>query len=58
MSAEFNIPRHGYCGTFTGLQERLERSDEGINELDVACKDHYIAYRDHKELVRIYKADK
>ena len=35
---------HQYCGPGTTFKYRLARDDLGINPLDVACKEHDIAY--------------
>lgn len=42
----------------TNLEKRLARGDPGINELDVACKDHDIAYSKSKDTEDRYLADK
>lgn len=47
-----------YCGPGTRLQKRLERGDPGINPLDKACKQHDIAYSQHKDLPSRHRADK
>lgn len=48
-----------YCGPETRLNERLARGDPGINQFDVACKEHDIAYSKSKNnLSERHKADK
>lgn len=41
---EMHIPSYHYCGPGTKLNERLAHNDQGINELDRACRQHDIAY--------------
>ena len=55
---ELHVPGYQYCGPGTNLEKRLARGDEGINPLDAACKNHDIAYRDHKSLDERHAADK
>lgn len=45
---ELHFPGYQFCGPGTKLKERLERGDRGINLLDSACKEHDIAYAEHK----------
>lgn len=40
------------------LSKRLKRNDQGINDLDRACKEHDIAYEKSKSKVERNKADK
>lgn len=47
-----------YCGPGTRLHERLKRGDPGINGLDRACKQHDIAYDQHKDVENRNKADR
>src|SRR5436190_7897540 len=47
-----------YCGPGTKLQERLARKESGINPLDEACKEHDIAYHQHKDLHTRHQADR
>lgn len=42
----------------TNLEKRLARGDPGINQLDVACKEHDIAYTKSKDSNDRYLADK
>ena len=45
--------------TWTKLAKRLARGDRGINQLDVACKDHDIAYSQNRENINArHKADR
>lgn len=55
---EIHIPSYQYAGPGTKLEERLARGDPGKNELDVACKDHDIAYAANKDSESRSKADK
>ena len=55
---ELHVPGCQYCGPGTNLEKRLACGDEGINPLDAACKNHDIAYRDHKDLEKRHAADK
>lgn len=55
---EVHLPGYQYCGPGTRLQKRLARRDPGINLLDAACKEHDIAYSQHKNLKERHEADK
>ncbi|KAI8123405.1 Capsid protein VP1 [Lucilia cuprina] len=44
LPIELHLPGYQYCGPGTKLQQRLNRGDKGINQLDSACKEHDIAY--------------
>ncbi|KAL4084541.1 hypothetical protein QTP88_027489 [Uroleucon formosanum] len=55
---EAHVPGYQYCGPGTKLKKRLDRSDEGINPLDAACRDHDIVYATSKNLNDRHKADK
>lgn len=56
---ELHIPGgYQYCGPGTHLQKRLKRGDPGINPLDRACKQHDIAYSQHRDLSARHLADK
>ena len=46
---EVHIPGYQFCGPGTKLQKRLSRGDSGINPLDAACREHDIAYSQHRE---------
>lgn len=46
---EAHVPGYQYCGPGTKLEKRLLRGDAGINQLDVACKEHDIAYSKYKK---------
>lgn len=54
---EVHLPGYNYCGPGTKLSKRLARGDRGINKLDEACKQHDIAYANHKDLDNRHKAD-
>ncbi|XP_073980451.1 uncharacterized protein [Rhodnius prolixus] len=54
---EAHIPGYRFCGPGTKLQKRLKRGDRGINPLDEACKEHDIAYSQHKDIESRHKAD-
>lgn len=54
---ELHLPGYQYCGPGTKLQKRLARGDPGINELDVACKEHDIAYSNNKDTLERNRAD-
>lgn len=47
-----------YNSLGTKLAQRLARGDTGINKLDDACKEHDIAYENHKDKFGRYLADK
>lgn len=49
--------KYNYCGPGTKLMKRLARGDEGINELDQACKQHDIAYHYNKTVETRHPAD-
>lgn len=53
------MPLIRFCGPGTKLAKRLARGDVGINQLDEACKEHDIAYAQHKEdLGKRHEADR
>lgn len=59
LPIEFHIPGgYQYCGPGTKLRKRLARGDPGINKLDVACKDHDIAYSKYTDTERRSIADR
>lgn len=58
LPIEFHIPGYQYCGPGTKLRKRLARGDPGINKLDVACKDHDIAYSKYPDTERRSIADR
>lgn len=58
IPVELHLPGYQYCGPGTNLKKRLARGDPGINELDRLCKEHDIAYDQHKNGSERYKADK
>ena len=51
------MPFHRYCGPGTRLSKRLARGDQGINKLDQSCKEHDIAYSQHRDLESRRRAD-
>lgn len=55
---EIHIPTYQYCGPGTKLEKRLARGDPGKNKLDVACKDHDLAYAECEDSNSRSKADK
>lgn len=55
---EIHIPSYQYTGPGTKLEKRLARGDPGKNKLDVACKDHDIAYAACEDSKSRRKADK
>lgn len=55
---ELHLPGYQYCGPGTKLKKRMERGDPGINPLDSACKEHDIAYNNHKDSGERSIADK
>lgn len=57
LPVELHIPGYQYCGPGTKLSERLRRGDPGVNKLDVACKQHDIAYSKNLDSKSRAKAD-
>lgn len=57
LPIELHIPGYQFCGPGTRLQQRLANGDTGINPLDVACREHDIAYSSHKDLEKRHVAD-
>lgn len=55
---ELHIPGYRFCGPGTKLRKRLSRGDEGVNDLDEACKEHDIAYANTKDLEKRHVADR
>lgn len=55
---EAHLPGYHFCGPGTKLRKRLERGDRGVNDLDEACREHDIAYADHKDVASRHEADK
>lgn len=41
---ELHMPGYNYCGPGTKFMDRLKNKDDGINELDEACKAHDLLY--------------
>lgn len=58
LPVELHIPGYQYCGPGTKLQKRLARGDPGRNPLDVACKEHDIAYGQSDNLQDRHAADR
>ena len=59
LPIELHLPgSYQYCGPGTKLQKRLARGDPGINKLDVACKEHDIAYSNYSDTERRSIADR
>ena len=58
LPIELHIPGYQFCGPGTRLNERLARGDRGINPLDVACREHDIAYSRSKNLGERHVADR
>lgn len=59
LPVELHLPGYQYCGPGTKLAKRLARGDPGINLLDIACKEHDIAYsRNRDNLAGRHSADK
>ncbi|KAJ8915707.1 hypothetical protein NQ315_000641 [Exocentrus adspersus] len=54
---ELHLPGYQYCGPGTKLKKRLDRGDPGINSLDIACKQHDLAYDKNQDLAARHKAD-
>lgn len=54
---EIHAFRHNFCGPGTKLEKRLARGDRGINKLDESCREHDIAYAQHKDLENRRLAD-
>lgn len=55
---EVHLASYQFCGPGTKLEKRLARGDPGINELDVACKEHDLAYATVEDSKGRRKADK
>lgn len=53
---ELHIPGYNFCGPNTDLNKR--RNQQGINELDNACKEHDLFYEQEKDLKRRHEADR
>ena len=58
LPIELHIPGYQYCGPGTHLHKRLARGDRGINPLDVACREHDVAYSRNKDLRQRHVADR
>lgn len=56
---ELHIPGYQYCGPGTKVIKRVTRGDQGINQLDSACKKHDLAYLHNRDnLSARHQADK
>lgn len=55
---ELHIPGYQFCGPGTRLTERLQRGEQGINQLDSACRDHDISYSQSNNLSNRHIADR
>lgn len=58
LPIEAHVPGYQFCGPGTKLKKRLARGDKGINPLDVACREHDIAYSESNDLKQRHAADK
>lgn len=59
LPIELHIPGYNFCGPGTKLKKRLLRGDNGINDLDNACKEHDISYSKSKSDLKLrHHADK
>ncbi|XP_072766556.1 uncharacterized protein [Anoplolepis gracilipes] len=57
LPIELHIPGYQFCEPGTRLQEGLVRGDRGINPLDVACREHDLAYSRSNNLGERHVAD-
>ena len=48
LPLELHIPSYQYCGPGTNPAKRLAQGDPGINKLDIACKNHDMAYQNNQ----------
>lgn len=53
-----NVNSYQFCGPGTKLKDRLAKNQEGINELDRACKEHDISYSKSNDLKERREADR
>lgn len=44
LPVELHIPNYRFCGPGTKLAKRLQRRDQPINKVDLACREHDILY--------------
>ncbi|OXU31723.1 hypothetical protein TSAR_007900 [Trichomalopsis sarcophagae] len=56
LPVELHLLGYQYCGPGTKLAKRLSCGNPGINGLDRACKEHYIAYLENQEKVQARNA--
>ena len=57
VPVELHLPGYQFCGPVTKLEKLLARGDKGINLLDVACREHDIAYSQSKDIDTRHQAD-
>jgi hypothetical protein len=58
LPVELHIPGYQYCGPGTKVLKRVARGDQGINQLDAACKKHDLAYLHNRDDLRArHRAD-
>ena len=55
---EIHIIGYNFCGINTNLEKRLALNQQGVNELDCACRTHDISYSESKNLEWRLIADK
>lgn len=55
---EMHLWGYRYCGPNTNLEQGLASNEQGINELDCACKEHDIAYNESSDPEWRCNADK
>jgi hypothetical protein len=52
---EMHIPGYNFCGPGTDVEGRIMRGDNGVNELDMACRKHdvdYLANQGNPEMLK------
>lgn len=55
---ELHRPGMNYLGPGTKLEQRLERGDKPVNQLDEAAMYHDVCYRDNEDLKNRHMCDK
>lgn len=58
LPVELHIPGYRFCGPGTKLDKRLQRNDQPINRVDLACREHDIQYSQFKDNESRRMADK
>lgn len=58
LPIELHLPGYQYCGPGTKLEKRLARGDQGVDDLDKACKEHDISYSQYQDKTNRHNADK